>query len=161
MNIKKGVRVEFVRRTTVDCSKLGITIHGTLILGPPGETHETIEETIRFAREINPHTLQVSLAAAYPGTALYRQASENGWLRNGADSLVAGNGVQVSSLEYPHLSHREIFEALDAFYRRFYFRPRKIAQITWEMAKSWEVTERRLREGVEFLPFLNAQETGT
>ena len=160
VNIKKGVRIEAARRFTADCHKLGITIHGTFVLGLPGETRETIEETVRFAQEINPHTLQVSLAAAYPGTALYRQASENGWLRNGPDSLVTGNGVQVSSLEYPHLSHREIFEALENFYRRFYFRPRKIAQISWEMVKSWEMTKRRLREGVEFLRFLGTREDG-
>ena len=80
-NIKKGMRVEFARRFTADCHKLGITIHGTFIVGLPGETHETIEETIQFAQEINPHTIQVSLAAAYPGTALHHQASENGWLR--------------------------------------------------------------------------------
>jgi hopanoid biosynthesis associated radical SAM protein HpnJ len=160
VNIKKGVRIEAARRFTADCHKLGITIHGTFVLGLPGETRETIEETVRFAQEINPHTLQVSLAAAYPGTALYRQASENGWLRNGPDSLITGNGVQVSSLEYPHLSHREIFEALENFYRRFYFRPRKIAQISWEMVKSWEMTKRRLREGVEFLRFLGAREDG-
>jgi len=161
VNIKKGVRIEAARRFTADCHKLGIRIHGTFVLGLPGETHETIAETVRFAQEINPHTVQVSLAAAYPGTALYRQASENGWLRQVPDSLVTGDGIQVSSLEYPHLSHREIFEALETFYRRFYFRPRKIAQITWEMAKSWEMTKRRLREGIEFLRFLNARETGT
>ena len=63
-------------------------------------------------------------------------------------------------MEYPHLSHREIFEALENFYRRFYFRPRKIAQISWEMVKSWEMTKRRLREGVEFLRFLGAREDG-
>ena len=160
VNIKKGVRIEAARRFTADCHKLGITIHGTFVLGLPGETRETIEETIRFAQEINPHTLQVSLAAAYPGTALYRQASENGWLRQVPDSLVTGDGIQVSSLEYPHLSHREIFEALENFYRRFYFRPRKIAQISWEMVKSWEMTKRRLREGVEFLRFLGAREDG-
>ncbi len=53
---------------------LGIVIHGTFILGLPGESKETIEETIRFAKEINPHTIQVSLAAPYPGTFLYKQA---------------------------------------------------------------------------------------
>lgn len=157
-NIKKGMRVEFARRFTADCHKLGITIHGTFIVGLPGETHETIEETIQFAQEINPHTIQVSLAAAYPGTALHQQASENGWLRTDAKYLVGDNGVQVSSLEYQHLSHREIFEALEIFYKRFYFRPRKIAEITWEMVKSWEMTKRRLREGAEFLRFLNARE---
>jgi hopanoid biosynthesis associated radical SAM protein HpnJ len=156
-NIKKGMRVEFARRFTADCHKLGITIHGTFIVGLPGETHETIEETIQFAQEINPHTIQVSLAAAYPGTALHHQASENGWLRTDAN-LVADNGVQVSSLEYQHLSHREIFEALEIFYKRFYFRPGKIAEITWEMVKSWEMMKRRLREGTEFLRFLNARE---
>ena len=56
--------------------------------GLPGETQETIEETIRFATEINPHTIQVSLAAPYPGTFLYRQALENGWLDGANAELV-------------------------------------------------------------------------
>jgi len=154
-NIKKGMRIEFARRFTADCHKLGIKIHGTFIVGLPGETHTTIEETIRFAQDINPHTIQVSLAAAYPGTFLYRQARENGWLRGVDKDLVADNGLQISSLEYPHLSHEEIFEALSTFYKRFYFRPSKIAEITWEMMHSWQMTKRRLREGVEFFQFLN------
>lgn len=159
-NIKKGMRVEFARRFTRDCHKLGIKIHGTFIVGLPGETHETIKETIAFAKEINPHTIQVSLAAAYPGTYLYNQAQENNWLRRQNDELVANNGFQVSSLEYPHLSHEEIFEALSEFYKSFYFRPRKIAEITWEMMQSWEMTKRRLREGVEFFHFLNQRVEG-
>lgn len=157
-NIKKGMRVEFARRFTADCHKLGIKIHGTFIVGLPGETRETIEETIRFAQAINPHTIQVSLAAAYPGTALYRQAAENGWLRRDDSSLIAHNGLQISSLEYPHLRHEEIFDALATFYKRFYFRPRKIGEITWEMLQSWKMTQRRLREGVEFFRFLSQRE---
>ena len=159
-NIKKGMRVEFARRFTADCHKLGIKIHGTFIMGLPGETSETVEETIRFAQDINPHTIQVSLAAAYPGTALYRQAAENGWLREDSSQLVAGDGIQVSSLEYPHLSHNEIFSALSTFYKRFYFRPRKMTEMTLEMLQSWEMTRRRLREGVEFFKFLRQRADG-
>ncbi len=48
-NIKKGMRIEVARRFTEDCHKLGVAIHGTFIIGLPGETRETIEETIRFA----------------------------------------------------------------------------------------------------------------
>ena len=48
-----------------------------------------------------------------------------------------------------------IFNALSMFYKRFYFRPKKIGEITWEMLQSWEMTKRRLREGVEFFNFLN------
>ncbi|MBI2801628.1 MAG: hopanoid biosynthesis associated radical SAM protein HpnJ [Gammaproteobacteria bacterium] len=139
-NIKKGMRVDFARRFTADCHKLGIKIHGTFIVGLPGETRDTIEETIRFAQDINPHTIQVSLAAAYPGTALYSQALENGWLKRDSSQIVANNGLQISSLEYPHLSHEEIFGALATFYKRFYFRPRKIGEITWEMLQSWELS---------------------
>jgi len=62
-NIRKGMRVDVARRFTKDCHELGIAIHGTFSLGLPGESRETIEETIRFASEINPHTIQVSLAA--------------------------------------------------------------------------------------------------
>jgi hopanoid biosynthesis associated radical SAM protein HpnJ len=160
LNIKKGMHVDFARRFMKDCHKLGVTVHGTFIVGLPGETHDTIKETIAFAKEINPHTIQVSLAAAYPGTFLYKQAQENGWLRNEGDDLVANNGLQVSSLEYPNLSHEEIFDALATFYKRFYFRPRKIGEITWEMMQSWEMTKRRLREGVEFFHFLNQRADG-
>jgi hopanoid biosynthesis associated radical SAM protein HpnJ len=153
-NIKKGMRIEFARRFTKDCHELGITIHGTFILGLPGETKETIEETIRFATEINPHTIQVSLAAPYPGTYLYRQALENGWLDGANAELVDGQGIQIAPLHYPHLSHTEIFDAVETFYRRFYFRSGKIASIVGEMVRSPEMMKRRLREGVEFFHFL-------
>ena len=151
-NIRKGTRVDVARRFTEDCHKLGITIHGTFIVGLPGETQETIQDTIRFAREINPHTIQVSLAAPYPGTELYKQAVENGWLE--AQRLVSDDGVQIASLNYPHLSREEIFSALEEFYKRFYFRPKKMAEMTLEMLGSAEMLKRRLREGAEFARFL-------
>jgi len=153
-NVKKGMRVEFARRFTKDCHELGIKIHGTFILGLPGETKETIEETIRFATEINPHTIQVSLAAPYPGTYLYRQALENGWLDTANAELVDEHGVQLAPLHYPHLSHTEIHDSVETFYRRFYFRSGKIASIVGEMVRSPEMMKRRLREGIEFFHFL-------
>jgi hopanoid biosynthesis associated radical SAM protein HpnJ len=153
-NIKKGMRVDVARAFTKHCHELGITIHGTFILGLPGETRETIEETIRFATEINPHTLQVSIAAPYPGTALYRQAAEQGWLDVENAELIDENGVQLAPLSYPHLGHQEIFDSVEDFYRRFYLRAPKIAAIVGEMARSPQVMRRRLREGVEFFRFL-------
>jgi hopanoid biosynthesis associated radical SAM protein HpnJ len=152
-NIKKGLRIEVAKKFTRDCRELGIKIHGTFILGLPGETKETIEETIRYALEINPHTLQVSLAAPYPGTHLYRQAVENGWLDAAHAEMVDEHGVQIAPLHYPHLSHTEIFDSVEEFYRRFYFRAPKIAAIVGEMVLSPQMMKRRLREGVEFFQF--------
>ena len=153
-NIKKGMRIEVAKRFTQDCRKLGITIHGTFILGLPGETKETIEETIKFATEIDPHTIQVSLAAPYPGTFLYKQAVENGWLDADHAELIDEHGVQMAPLHYPHLSHTEIFDSVETFYRRFYFRAGKIATLVGEMVRSPDMMRRRLREGVEFFQFL-------
>jgi hopanoid biosynthesis associated radical SAM protein HpnJ len=158
-NIKKGMRIEVAKRFTKDCRELGIKIHGTFILGLPGETRETIQETIRFATEINPHTIQVSLAAPYPGTFLYNQAVENGWLDADHAELVDDHGIQIAPLHYPHLSHTEIFDSVETFYKKFYFRAPKIASIVGEMVTSPQMMRRRLREGVEFFQFLRERHT--
>jgi radical SAM superfamily enzyme YgiQ (UPF0313 family) len=153
-NIKKGMLIDVAERFTRDCHELGITIHGTFILGLPGETSQTIRETVEFAKRINPHTIQVSLAAPYPGTFLYNQAVQNGWLDAANAELVDEHGIQIAPLHYPHLSHKEIFDSLEVFYKEFYFRPGKIASIVGEMLSSSQMMKRRLREGVEFFHFL-------
>jgi hypothetical protein len=98
----------------------------------------------------------VSLPAPYPGTLLYKQATENGWLEGG--DLLRDDGVQQGAISYPHLSAAEMEQAVADFYKAFYFRPRKIAEITLEMARSWDMTKRRLREGVEFFNYLRSRQ---
>ncbi len=153
-NIKKGMRIDVAKRFTADCHKLGIKIHGTFIVGLPGETQETLKQTVEFAKEINPHTIQVSLAAPYPGTFLYNQAVKEGWLDVEHAELIDEHGVQIAPLHYPHLSHQEIFNSVEIIYRKFYFRPSKILSILNEMLRSPQMMKRRLREGVEFFAFL-------
>lgn len=153
-NIKKGVRLDIAREFSRNAKELGITIHGTFILGLPGETPETIRETIHFACEIEPETIQVSLAAPYPGTELYRQAQEQGWLQIQTGELVDPHGIQTAALNYPGLSSTLIFNSLDEFYRKFYFRPRKMFSLFGGMLRDPLVMKRRLREGAEFFKFL-------
>lgn len=150
--IKKGIKLEVARKFMENCRKLGITVHGTFIIGLPNETQETIEETIRFACEVSPHTIQVSIAAPYPGTELYQQAQTNGWFTD--NSLVANSGIQMSTLQYPHLKSEEIEDAVEQMYRRFYFRPRAIIPIVGEMLTNPQMLVRRLREGREFFAYL-------
>jgi len=156
-NIKKGIRLDIAREFTKNAKELGISIHGTFIVGLPGETPETIQKTIRFACEIEPETIQVSLAAPYPGTALYRQAQDQGWLQIQAvdGELVNNHGVQVAAVNYPGLSSTLIFNSVEDFYRKFYFRPRKMFSLFGGMLRDPEVMRRRLREGVEFFHFLH------
>jgi hopanoid biosynthesis associated radical SAM protein HpnJ len=164
INIKKGIRVDRARQFTKDCRDLGITIHGTFIVGLPGETPETIKETIQYAKEINPHSLQVSIAAPYPGTALYEQARDNGWLPEDDAALIDEHGVQTAALSYPNLNRTEIYDSVETFYKQFYFRAGKIAEMSAEMLRSPQVMKRRLREGAEFVSFIRnrgSQTTGS
>jgi hopanoid biosynthesis associated radical SAM protein HpnJ len=154
-NIKKGIRVDVAGQFTANAKALGIKIHGTFILGLPGETAESVQHTIRFAQDIDVETIQVSMAAPYPGTALHRQALDNGWLAG--NTLVDESGLQTSVLSYPHFSSADIVRAMEEFYRRFYFRPRKIFALTGEMLANPRVMRRRLGEGIEFLRFLTAR----
>ena len=68
--------------------------------------------------------------------------------------MIDENGVQIAPLSYPHLTHTEIFDSVETFYKKFYFRPKKIGAIVGEMITSPDMMKRRLREGVEFFQFL-------
>jgi radical SAM superfamily enzyme YgiQ (UPF0313 family) len=159
INIKKGVRLDIAREFSRNCRDLGIKIHGTFILGLPGETPETIQRTIQFACDMEPETIQVSLAAPYPGTELYRQAQEHDWLQIQTGELVDTHGIQSAAVNYPNLSSTQIFQSVDEFYRKFYFRPRKMFSLFGGMLRDPEVMKRRLREGVEFFKFLHEHKT--
>jgi len=152
-NSKKGVTLERARRYMADCRRLGILVHGTFLLGLPGETRETIRETIRFAREVDPYSVQVSLAAPYPGTTFYDEAVRNDWLLS--DELVTLDGTQGFPLQYPGLPREEVFHAVERFYREFYFRPGPILRMLREMVRDPHQRRRRLEEGRDFLQFLS------
>ena len=150
-NIKKGVTTDEMRRFTKACNQAGVIIHGTFILGLPVETKETIQQTIDFAKELDVFSIQVSLAAPYPGTELYEQARLNGWFaKKEKTDLLGGEGYQSSTIEYPGLSKEKIFEEVDRFYRAYYFRPKPILRIVKTMLEDKDVFVRRCREGFEF-----------
>jgi hopanoid biosynthesis associated radical SAM protein HpnJ len=158
--IKKGVTTDEMRKFTKSCHQAGVVIHGTFILGLPVETRETIEQTIRFAQELDVFSLQVSLAAPYPGTELYEQAKLNGWFtRKDKTDLVEGDGFQQSSLEYPDLNKDQIFEEVERFYRSYYLRPKPILRIIKTMLEDKDVCVRRLREGYEFFKSMAQRRT--
>jgi radical SAM superfamily enzyme YgiQ (UPF0313 family) len=153
---QKGIQLDEARRFTKACHKAGVVIHGTFILGLPVETRETIEQTIRYAMDLDVFSIQVSLAAPYPGTELYEMARQNGWFaKKDKTDIVHDDGFQQSSLEYPGLNKDEIFEAVDRFYRAYYLRPKPILRIIKTMLEDKDIFVRRCREGYEFFKSLN------
>jgi radical SAM superfamily enzyme YgiQ (UPF0313 family) len=152
-NIKKGIRLEQAREFVRATKELGILVHGAFILGLPGETAETMEETMRYALDLDPYSIQVSLVAPYPGTEMYARGIAEGWIVQEGDKLVR-EGIQNAAISYDGLSPEEIFAAVENFYRRFYLRPRPILRILKEMLQDRDEFRRRIREGKEFFSFM-------
>ncbi len=149
-NIKKGATVERARQFTKDCHKLGLVIHGDFILGLPGETRETINNTIAFAKELDVETIQVSVAHAYPGTELYDYVVKNGFMVAGS-KMVDEGGHQLAHIEYPGLPADEILDSVHRFYDEYYFRPKAVFRILRKAAFDSNDRKRLYKEAKTFL----------
>lgn len=108
-SIKKGLSKEQMTAFTEAAKKAGLRIHGDFALGFPGETAETCMETIRWAKELNPHTAQFQLMIPFPGTPFYNLLKEKGWLTENGEP------------DYPDFSNEDIRLWAKKAYRRFYF----------------------------------------
>ena len=64
--------------------------------------------------------------------------------------IVRDDGIQQSTLEYPGLTKEEIYESVERFYSRYFFRPKPILRIVRTMLEDKDVFVRRIREGFEF-----------
>jgi hopanoid biosynthesis associated radical SAM protein HpnJ len=149
-NIKKGATIERARQFTKDCHKLGLVIHGDFIMGLPGESRETINNTIAFAKELDVETIQVSVAHAYPGTELYDYAVKNGFIV-GDNKMVDDGGHQLAHIQYPGLPADEILSAVHRFYDEYYFRPKAVFRILRKAAFDGHERKRLYHEARTFL----------
>ena len=149
-NIKKGATLERARQFTKDCHKLGLVVHGDFILGLPGETRETIKNTINFAKELDVETIQVSVAHAYPGTELHEFAVKNGFMTSDT-KMVDEGGHQMVQIEYPGLPATEILEAVHHFYDEYYFRPKAAYRILRKAVFDNSERKRLYKEARTFL----------
>lgn len=151
-NIKKGVTVVQAERFVKDCKSLGLSIHGAFIMGLPGESRETIQQTIKFAKKLDLNSIQASLASPYPGTEFYDLCRANGWISS--DDFIDDSGHQKCVINYPNLSNTEIFNSVEEFYNKFYFRPKYIARSIGRMIIDGEERRKLLKEGKQYLAYM-------
>jgi anaerobic magnesium-protoporphyrin IX monomethyl ester cyclase len=82
--LDKGVRVEDIAGMCRMAKRAGLEPHVTIMVGYPWETRKAAEATIAFARDLFRRgfidTLQATIVVPYPGTPLYEEAQQEGWL---------------------------------------------------------------------------------
>ena len=122
-NIKKGATVERARDFTRDCHDLGLTIHGDFILGLPGETKESIRNTINFAKSWMSRRfrcrLPMRIRARSFTTTRRRTASSSTMAR-----WSMRKATRLAHIEYPGLPKEYVLEMVHRFYDEYYFRPK-------------------------------------
>ena len=138
-NIKKGATIDMARRFTANAHKLGLTIHADFIVGLPGETRDSIRNTINFAKELDCETIQVSLAHPYPGTEFFDYVKKNNLIT--LDAMTDEKGHQLPNIIYPGLDRGELVESVERFYSEYYFRPKA----AWRIVRKsiFDSTERK------------------
>ncbi|MDI6825967.1 MAG: radical SAM protein [Candidatus Aenigmarchaeota archaeon] len=132
--VHKKTTAEMQIKFMNDCRKVGLLVNGCFILGMPGDTKETIRETIEFAKKLNPDTAQFYSAYAYPGTEMWDWAKENGYLTSERyDALLTEEGYHKGNINLPDLPAEEVDrlcrEALKEFYLRKDYIFYKLSQI--------------------------------
>ncbi len=125
LSIDKKIDHDTIRRAFKNAKAVGLETIGFFIIGLPGETEESMEETIRFACEVDPLIANFSMMTPYPGTKVYEIAKRQGkLLLNSWEDYVFFDGR--ARYEMPGMSAELIQRKWKEAYRRFYLRPHRI-----------------------------------
>lgn len=108
--MKKGVTVEEAKQAVRLTQKYLGWADCSFMIGTPGETMETIQETIDFCKELNLTPEVIFFVTPYPGTALYQMALQQGKIKDEEEYLLnlgeQGEKVRVNFTEF---SEQELF----------------------------------------------------
>jgi radical SAM superfamily enzyme YgiQ (UPF0313 family) len=123
-NIKKGTRIDIIHRFVKDAKHAGIMIHGCFMVGNRGETPETLEKTLAFAKKLNPDTAQFFPIMVYPGTSDWLYYKEKGWIvTHNFRDWITEEGLHSSTVSNPELPYEQLVAFCDRARREFYLRP--------------------------------------
>jgi radical SAM superfamily enzyme YgiQ (UPF0313 family) len=122
--MKKGVTLDQVRETFRFCRELGINTHSHFMVGCPGETWETINETVAFAKEISPTTATFGMLTPYPGTPLFDEVVEkHPEIRESLIDLEHLHAASHFTDAICDLTTEDLLEAVKKVHREFFLRP--------------------------------------
>lgn len=122
-NIGKKITLDDIRNTVKILKKNKIKIYNYFVIGLPWETEETVEETIKFAIELDSNFISFYTATPLPGTKYFAYAMLNKLVEGNLDFRSAYYEPVVRS---EHLSKERIFELHKQAIKRFYLRPKFI-----------------------------------
>jgi radical SAM superfamily enzyme YgiQ (UPF0313 family) len=134
-NAGKNITLAQSKLAVTWAHRLGIKTCGHFILGLPGETESTLRQTLKFSLRLPLDIAQFYAAAPFPGTQLYKESIEQGWL---STDTIASQSRAVINL--PGLPAQKVNQFQTYAYRKFYLRPKTVYRL-FKMAKLIRISE--------------------
>jgi radical SAM superfamily enzyme YgiQ (UPF0313 family) len=154
-NMKKGLKIEKALEFSKATRKAKIMVHGCFMVGNPGETKETMEQTLLYAKKINPDTAQFYPIMVYPGTEAYNWVKQNDYLKvNDYDQWVTKEGLHSTVVSFPNLGAEELVSFCNRARREFYLRPRYIVHKIFQSFYSIFELKRNLKGFKSLIKYL-------
>jgi anaerobic magnesium-protoporphyrin IX monomethyl ester cyclase len=145
-NIHKGITLDQARRASAMANKLGFKVVSSFIFGNPGETKETIMQTINFAKELNPTIASFNRLIPYPGTDVYEKFYKEIYADGNANwSYFIPKGI-VPLAKLDGLKEEEIQEYSNKAFLAFYLRPSQLWRLLVSV-RTWGEFKAYLRGG--------------
>ena len=116
-NSHKGIKVDQIQRFFKWCKKLGMDTVASIVFGLPGETKDTLLETLNFIIKLNPGVAVFSAATPFPGTPFWNEAKQNGWLPK--DTKWSDLTMYDPVLNTTDLSKKELEDFIQFAYLKF------------------------------------------
>ncbi len=118
-NVHKNLDIDQIRHAVSAAREAGLQTKGFFMVGFPGETPSTIDETSRLATSLPLDDISVMQLTPFPGSELYKEAEKYGSFENNWRRMNTINTVFV-----PHgLTKQDMERARSDIIRRFYMRP--------------------------------------
>lgn len=153
-NVRRGITLQQAEEFTEKARKLGLKIFGCFMLGLPGETRETMQETFDFARKLRPDMVFFQQAIPFPGTHFYDWCQQNSYLvTTDFNRWLDPEGRLAFLVSYPQLSSDEIERFRDKATINFYTSPKQL-WYTFRRNLNWSEMVRLTKAAIDYITFL-------
>lgn len=120
----KGITLEQSRKFNAAAKKARMRVHGCFMVGNPGETKETMMETLNFSKSLRMDTVQYFPLIVYPGTEAWTWAKQNNYITaKSYDEWLTPEGMHNCVLSTPEISNQELVDFCNYARKKFYLRP--------------------------------------
>ncbi|HNT34331.1 MAG TPA: radical SAM protein [bacterium] len=152
--LNKGFTVEQARQAVVRMKGAGMSVKGFFVMGTPGETEQSLEQTVQLIKRLPLDEIQITLFTPFPGTDLFRAVvSQEGFTPRWDEMNTASVSYVPKGLTKGRLLHYQ-----RQGYLQFYFRPRQVLYQLGKLKRP-RFAVKMLREAFCFLQYALRRQT--